>query len=175
VRPDAELVTVGIGGNDGNLFTRLVCGFTRKRFAQCDVSTTADVESTLARTRHSVAASLRLVRRAAPEALVVLVGYPRLVDTSRACPSLPLQGAQQAEAARVEQRLRTTLRTAARRAGVEFLDLWPASRGHEICSDDPWVNGDRTDRSRALAYHPFAAEQRAVADLVVGLWREHAS
>ena len=40
------------------------------------------------------------------------------------------------------------------------------SRGHDVCSDDPWVNGAVTQPTRALAYHPFAVEQQAVADLV---------
>jgi lysophospholipase L1-like esterase len=174
VRRDADLVTIGIGGNDGNLFTRLVCSFTRNRLPQCgSLRGTRDVEQTLADTRAGVTAALRrVVRRAAPGALVLLVGYPRLVDPSRSCPSLPLGRDQQQEFAIVEQRLRTTQRQAAAAAGVEFLDLWPASRGHEICGDDPWVNGKDTDESKALAYHPFAAEQQAVADLVVQRWRQ---
>jgi hypothetical protein len=75
----------------------------------------------------------------------------------------------------VEKRLRATLRAAAREAGADFVDLWGPSRGHEICSDDPWVNGGETDRSRALAYHPFAAEQQAVAELVEQRWADHVS
>ena len=41
--------------------------------------------------------------------------------------------------------------------------MYALSQGHEICSADPWVNGKVTDQTRALAYHPFAVEQRAVA------------
>jgi lysophospholipase L1-like esterase len=176
VRRDADLVTVGIGGNDGNLFTQLVCGFTRERFAQCDVSSDGDVEATLARTEADVTSVLRAaVRKAAPGALVLLVGYPRLVDPTTSCPALPLRGAQRAQVAAVEQRLRSTLRAAARQAGVSFLDLFGPSAGHQVCSTDPWVNGGRTDRSRALAYHPFAEEQQSVARLVEARWREHAS
>ena len=172
VRRDADLVTIGIGGNDGNLFTRLVCSFSRQELPQCrSLPGTSDVAGTLERTRADVTASLRrVVRRAAPDALVLLVGYPRLVDPALSCPSLPLRRDQQEQFQRVEQQLRATLRTAAARAGVRFLDLWPASRGHEICSDDPWINGKDTDQQRALAYHPFAAEQKAVADLVAESW-----
>ena len=176
VRRDADLVTVGIGGNDGNLFTQLVCGFGgRQRFALCDVSSPTDVEATLTRTRSDVARALRAVKdRAAPGALVLLVGYPRLADPSLSCAALPLEGAPRDQVVEVERRLRATLWAAARQAGVDFLDLWPASRGHEVCSDDPWVNGGVTDRTRALAYHPFAAEQEAVARLVERRWEEHA-
>ena len=176
LRRDADLVTVGIGGNDGDLFERLSCSFTRQQAAQCDqVPGTSDVASTLAQTRSSVATALQHVKRTSPDAYVLLVGYPRLVDTTTRCSSLPLRGESQDHAAEVEQQLRATLRAAARDAGVHFLDLWPASRGHEICSDDPWVNGVHTDRRRALAYHPFAAEQEAVARLVEARWRAHAS
>jgi hypothetical protein len=42
-----------------------------------------------------------------------------------------------------------------------------ASRGHDICSSDPWVNGRVTRRGVALAYHPFLAGMRADADRVV--------
>ena len=44
-----------------------------------------------------------------------------------------------------------------------------ASVGHEICSDAPWVNGRRTDQARALAFHPFAEGQEAVADVLLRL------
>ena len=42
-----------------------------------------------------------------------------------------------------------------------------ATEGHDICAEDPWVNGAVTDQQRALAFHPFAAEQAAVAEAVV--------
>jgi hypothetical protein len=50
---------------------------------------------------------------------------------------------------------------------VTYVDMYAASRGHDICSADPWVNGRVTDRQRALAYHPFAAGMRADAERVL--------
>jgi len=47
------------------------------------------------------------------------------------------------------------------------VDVWEPSAGHDICADDPWINGRATDPNRALAFHPFAAEQKAVAQLVL--------
>jgi hypothetical protein len=52
------------------------------------------------------------------------------------------------------------------------VDMYAASRGHDICSAAPWVNGRVTDRQRALAYHPFAAGMRADADGVVAALRD---
>jgi hypothetical protein len=54
---------------------------------------------------------------------------------------------------------------------VSFVDMYTASRGHDICSSDPWVNGSVTDRQRALSYHPFAAGMRATAREVVAALR----
>ena len=43
-----------------------------------------------------------------------------------------------------------------------------ASAGHDICAGaDAWVNGINTDLTRAVAFHPFAEEQQAVADLIL--------
>jgi hypothetical protein len=42
------------------------------------------------------------------------------------------------------------------------------SKGHDICAGpDAWVNGSNTDLTRAIAFHPFAEEQQAVADLIM--------
>ena len=51
--------------------------------------------------------------------------------------------------------------------GSTYIDVWKASRGHDICSSDPWVNGSVTNRHKALAYHPFASGMRADAAAVL--------
>ena len=83
------------------------------------------------------------------------------------CRALPLARGDYAYARAVSERLDAALRAVARQTDVELVDLWEASEGHDVCSDDPWVNGSETDLSAALEYHPFAAGQRAAADLVV--------
>jgi hypothetical protein len=63
--------------------------------------------------------------------------------------------------------LNRALRQAARHTHVRFVDAYRLSRGHDICSARPWVNGAVTQQQRALAYHPFASGMRAVADGVL--------
>ena len=41
------------------------------------------------------------------------------------------------------------------------------SRGHDVCSKAPWVNGSSTDQRAALAFHPFASGMRAVAARII--------
>ena len=50
---------------------------------------------------------------------------------------------------------------------MTYVDMDAASRGHDICSAHPWVNGRVTDRQKALAYHPLEAGMRAYAAAVV--------
>jgi lysophospholipase L1-like esterase len=175
VRPDTDLVTVGIGANDENLFDELVTRCTGTDAAQsCTDELVQRSRETLARTRERVADVLRRVTRRAPEATVVLVGYPRLVDPGSSCSLIPVPDARRGDLAAVEEGLNQALRAAARAAGVTYADIHAASRGHEICSADPWVNGGLTDQERALAYHPFPSGQRAVAEHVLDLLREQA-
>ena len=106
-----------------------------------------------------------LERVASTRATVLLVGYPSLVSGTT-CADLPLAPGAGPKFARVVAQLRDTQRAAAKAAGVGFVDVFAASRGHEICSAEPWVNGVHTDTHRALAVHPLAAGQQAVADLL---------
>ncbi len=169
-----DLVTLGIGGNDLGLFATLVGTCTRLRAADPTGSPCArrlaegpDPAAATAIIGSRVTASLRAVRRLAPQATVVLVGYPRLVPDTGTCPELPLATGDYAEGRRISRALDRALARAARRAGARYVEVYRASRGHDICSADPWVNGRTTDRQRALAYHPLASGMRAVADQVV--------
>lgn len=173
----AELVTLGIGGNDSDLFNTLVHECTRvaeRPGTTCeDLVTTrqGEVDQVVSHIGRKVTRALRRVERRAPDATVVLVGYPRLVDEEVGCERMPLTEADRRFLGRVESALRDAMAAAARRTDVAFVDMHEASRGHEICSEDPWVNGIRTDEDRALAFHPFAAGQRAVAERIVDLLR----
>ena len=110
---------------------------------------------------------LRKIGRRAPDAEVLVVGYPELVGDRDTCPDLfPIATGDYPFARRVGERLNEVLRVAARATGSGYVDVARASRGHDICSADPWVNGGAS-MVGAQVYHPFAAEQRAVADLVI--------
>ena len=175
VTADTDVVTVSIGGNDEDLFGTLIGRCTavaRQAGSPCTDELTAaygDTRRVMAGIEDRVVAVLDEVRATAPDAQVVLVGYPRMVVADRACAAMPLAEGDRPWLAGVEEQLNDALRRAARRSDVDFADMRRASAGHEICSDAPWVNGRRTDQARALAFHPFAEGQQAVADVLVEL------
>ena len=178
VTRDTDLVTVGIGGNDFGLFGSLVgtcpisgpqgrifapsegvrCGQVDVRVASADVR----------RIGALVTRDLRAIHRKAPDATVVLVGYPRILDPTRSCPKvLPVDRRDTVALNAVTRSLSQQMRSAAERTGSVFVDLYAASKGHDACAGKKaWVNGVRTDTGRAAALHPFAEEQRAAAGLI---------
>lgn len=176
---ETELVTLGIGGNDFDVFGTLIqrCPQVRTqgpKGAPCRDAVRADAGggqdplfSSIERTQRRVRAVVEEIQERSPSARVLLVNYPQIVPASGTCRALPLARGDYAYARAVSERLDAALRAVARQTDVELVDLWEASEGHDVCSDDPWVNGSETDLSAALEYHPFAAGQRAAADLVV--------
>ena len=178
VTRDTDLVTIGIGGNDFGLFGSLVgtcpiSGPQGRIFAPSDGVRCGQVDlrkasADVRRIGALITRDLRAIHRKAPEATVVLVGYPRILDPSRSCPKvLPVAPRDTIALDAVTRSLSRQMRAAADRTGSVFVDLYAASKGHDVCAGkDAWVNGVRTDTSRAAALHPFAEEQRAAAGLI---------
>jgi hypothetical protein len=176
LKKSTDLVTVGIGGNDEQVFAQLVerCPQLRDRDPQgapCrDEMRSGGSDrllTALDETRKRVSDLVTAVHEHAPDAEVLVVGYPQIVDAENACEDLPLALGDYAYAEQVNRELTESLRSAARATGSAYVDVWAASQGHDVCSDEPWVNGAVSDQKRAAAYHPFAEEQVAVADLVL--------
>ncbi|HLN77240.1 MAG TPA: SGNH/GDSL hydrolase family protein [Nocardioidaceae bacterium] len=175
VTRDTDLVTLGIGGNDFDLFHTLVATCSRLRRedpagSPCARTLAARGVRLVAETRQisaRVERSVRMIQRRAPKATVVLVGYLRLVPTTGRCPGLAFAQGDYAFGTRVSTALNAAIERAARRTGSRFVDMYAASAGHDVCADVPWVNGRQTVQGEALAYHPFAAGQDAVAEELV--------
>lgn len=169
ITPEAELVTVGIGGNDSDLFTSLLQSCLGLADADpggtpCSDRVGAQVDQTIPRTEASIGGLFDAIAEAAPDARVVVVGYPDLLPTTGSCPDLvPLAEGDYPLLNEVTHRLSDALETQAASRGFDFVDLRGPSRGHDICSDDPWVNGVRVAEDGTIPFHPFAAEQQAVA------------
>jgi hypothetical protein len=167
-----DLVTLGVGGNDENLFASLL----QRCFASADPDAPgtpctdlvgADVDRVLPVVADNVAGLLDAVVAAAPNARVVVVGYPGLVPDGGTCPDLlPIAAGDYPLVERITTGLSDALRAGAEARDLDFVDLGGPSRGHDVCADEPWVNGAVTSSNDAAPLHPFAVEQAAVADLL---------
>lgn len=175
--PDTDLVTVSIGANDFRLFNSMIfecldVGKADPDGAPCREQNAQGKRDRLERMIERIAPRVRRVvediHERAPEARVLLVGYPKLLPASGDCPRrLPLAIGDYDYARQINKRLAVAIRDAGTSAGAEYVDLYRASRGHDICSDEPWIAGVRGAEYRAMGLHPYPVEQRAVAELIL--------
>lgn len=182
VTADTDIVTLGIGGNDFNLFARLVaqCSFLRGEDptgAPCRTSMNESGKDTLLKiiavTRRRVADVVRQVQQHAPQAQVLLVGYPQILPATGTCiDRLPLADGDYAYARKINKALTDMVEQVADATETTYVDLWRVTAGHDICADEPWVNGQHEEPEGAAAYHPFAAEQKAAAKQVLAAIRK---
>ena len=172
-----DLVTLGIGANDGlfaGIFgTCLELARASPEGTPCrDAMATPGggdrLSDTVGDLRERLDDTLREVKDRAPRADVVLVGYPQPVPASGTCDILPLADGDYGYVRSLMVELGRVMEDAADAAGVIYVDLLGPSEGHDICAGaEAWVNGVVTHPDRAMGLHPFAAEQSAVADLIV--------
>jgi hypothetical protein len=123
-----------------------------------------------------LATSLATIRKKAPHAKVVLVGYPRVAPDSGSCGSPGQSDARFPVPAAQLVRLRDTLAfvnqvwsETAKQAGVLYVDMYDASEGHDICSDDPWINGYLPVPGKAIGLHPLPVYMKVVAEKIADL------
>ena len=177
---DTSLVTLGIGGNDLELFTTMIGTCGQLGLSDADGAPCRDymrhagkddgdlLVQKIGKIRGRLVAALKAIHDRSPKAEVVLVGYPQPIPARNTCRILPLAKGDYGYVRGLVVRLDEAMRQAAKKAKAQYVSVLAASRGHDICAGrDAWVNGVNTDLMRALAFHPFAEEQQAVADLVM--------
>jgi hypothetical protein len=117
--------------------------------------------------RSNLVAAIKGIRLRAPHAVVVMVTYPRILPRTGSCTDrVPFATGDYAYINRIVSALNDAVVAAATKKDVAYVDVERASRGHDICSSTPWVNGTTGDQLRATWLHPFPEEQAAVARLV---------
>lgn len=175
-----DLVTVSIGANDDRIYgSLLVClGLAAsdpdgKPCATIDEQATARGDGSpqrLARMEDNLVEVLRFVAGKAPEARIVVVGYPNFVP-ERTCEQFPVASGDLPWIASINDGLVRAQERAAAEAGAEFLDIYDVTDGHDFCSDDPWVAGAAPDPAigPAAPYHPYPKVQQVVADRLEAL------
>ncbi|CCH87636.1 conserved protein of unknown function [Modestobacter italicus] len=176
--PDADLVTLTVGGNDVEyLLTLLRCSYRADpagapEAAGAFFATPIDpsaVDAALAALPARLAGLVDAVRQRAPQARVVLVDYLTVVP-GQATPAFPMSEEHRVLCAGIGRRLEEATAAAARDTGAELVAASALSRDHAVGSADPWATGWEFGDLLAggvAPYHPNAAGMRAVADALV--------
>jgi lysophospholipase L1-like esterase len=182
VRPADSLVTVQIGGNDVG-FDRIIvtCGLlslTDPFGAPCKAHYTSGGTDRLAqavrRTAPKIASVLRKVRRHAPHARIMVLGYPDILPVhGEGCwPLVPVARGDLAYLNGVEVKLNKMLAAQAAARGDSFVNTYADSIGHDACQERgvSWVEG-LIPTSLAIPFHPNALGARAMARRVIAVLR----
>jgi hypothetical protein len=178
LRPDTDLVTLGIGGNDFGVFGDLTgtCpgeaasdptgAPCRAKYVVNGVDT---MKERVLKTGDRVVAVLRGIHERSPNAKVLLIGYPRITPPTGRCPNvLPFADGDLRWLDEVEQALNAALANAAATdGGTTFADMYAVSLGHDACAGkSAWIQGKDTNLFAAVAYHPFKAGMVGVANQI---------
>lgn len=174
---DTSLVTMSMGGNDigfKDVITDCVINGERgvPMVDTCQEKHDQRIEDELPELKEDLVDYYREIRERAPNARVVIVGYPQLFEEnpSDSYGNLLFKEDQEWMNEQATE-LNTMLRQAAAEAGVEFVDPTEAFEGHGIGSDDPWINdlnfgGPGISLTDPGSFHPNAAGHAAEADLI---------
>jgi lysophospholipase L1-like esterase len=172
-----DLVTVGIGANDFHLIgiVFLTCPALAVKEPDADSPCTdaakanpnASLKDLLSQMEDNVTERLQDVTDLAPNADVLVIGYPSIIPAHGTCDELPLAPGDYPLARRIIDGINASVAAAADRAGVEFVDTATGSEGHDICSDDPWIAGAHVKEGHAAPLHPYPEEQEFVSRQVL--------
>jgi lysophospholipase L1-like esterase len=181
LRPDTDLVTLGIGGNDYGVFGTLVGTCPGLRASDptgnpCQRQFTVDgvdtIKAQLTRTRANITAVLAAIHQRSPHAKVLAVGYPRIAPPSGTCPNvLPFADGDYAWLSSVEEALNAAVAGAAADGDASYVDTFTPSVGHDACAGAAaWING-KDIQLTAAPYHPNFAGETALAKIAYAALR----
>lgn len=176
VTGDTDLVTFGFGANDAGFVTAaaLECTVLAQSDPDGDPCRKANenkIPRIVAKVRENLEYALRAVARQAPDARIVVIGYPILFEGKQGCPKVfPVAKGDVTFVQGAYDQLNESVAAAAQGAGADFVDVAAASQGHGVCSKDPWINGQQEDEETGAAeYHPEPPMQQGIARLVLDL------
>ena len=151
------LVSITIGGNDvGFVPVMATCVILPTSFCVNAVAAAeAEIRAVLPGELDGLLAA---ISAAAPDARVVVMGYPEPYDLARSASCAGLSTTDRADLDQAAGQLDAQLQAAAVRYGDAFADVRSAFGGHQICDSGSWLNSvDWLDIG--ASYHPNAAGQ----------------
>ena len=173
-----SLVTVGIGGNDAGLISvaeectalDVLWPFGDRCKSHYQSGSTNTELTAIDATGPKVAQVIQGIQARAPQAKVLVVGYPDGLpqNGSNCYPDVPFSSADVIWFNSMEIDLNSVLEQAAQANGATFVDTFSSSIGHDACQgSNAWVNG-LLPTSAAFPLHPNQAGEANMARQVEG-------
>lgn len=154
--PATTLATITIGGNDLG-FVDVLTTCTLGSDNACGKRVEKAREFARDELPARLDATYSAIKTAAPNAELVVLGYPRLFTQVDGCRTLSTMKREDLNDAADE--LSGVIAEAAARAGARYVDVREAFADHGVCSREPWINA--LINPTADSYHPNRAGQVA--------------
>lgn len=155
-----ELVTITAGGNNlgfGDIITKCGTAMVDPTAAPAcdDASATAAAQLRSGELAGDVVSMIQSVKAAAPNAKIVVTGYPYLYDPIPAGRTDPMSLFIY-QATLLADGLNGSIAGAAKATGAQYVDVRADFAGHGIISLDPWINLDLANLGSPDNFHPNA-------------------
>ncbi len=160
-------VTVTAGGNDIGWASVLTECALPAWMSNCNGAIDSAVANIRTQLPSALAGLYADIRAHAPNARVVVVGYPRLFNGVDCHVLTFFSGAEMTRLNATADLLDSVTATAAAAAGFRFADPRSAFTGHAVCSGAPWLNNLSYPVSES--YHPNKAGHVGYAGVVAPL------
>ena len=179
--PDDSLVMLTLGGDDLGFMNVLdkcmELSFTDPWGSPCQAYYTRGGTDQLAAAVRAegprMAAVLAAIAARAPQARIVLVGYPDLFPLSGGCwPAVPITNGDVAYLRGIELQLNAVLAADAQAADATFVNTFTPTIGHDFCQPERVRDVEGLlPGSWVLPFHPNARGQQAIAAAVLAALR----
>ena len=170
ITPDTALVTVTIGGNDINYTSSTFACSGTAPDEHCTANLDrAAISNELSQLPDELGEMLDEIKAKAPQAIIVLVTYPRVFPIDAAsCSELELSAEDTAYLADLGQNLEQAFVSAASSRQISIADAYVRAAGHGPCATpaERWVNGASV-ADTGIRYHPTADGHIEMARLVL--------
>ena len=172
--PSTTLVSLGVGGNDVGFASIIITcsglSYSRPSGSPCEnfytVGGTDRLAEMISAAGPKVAAVLAAIHQRAPQARVLLVGYPDILpNAGQGCwPAVPIARGDVPYLRGVELKLNAMLAAEAAANNATYVDTYSDSVGHDFCQPTgvKWVEG-LVPTSPAAPVHPNALGEQAMA------------
>lgn len=149
-----QLVTISIGGNDAG-FVSTITTCVLSSDSECAAAVNKAKTYATTTLPGDLDATYAQIRAKAPNARLVVLGYPRLFELGSCF--LGLSQAKRTVINQAADTLDEVTHQRASAANADFADVRSRFAGHGVCASNPWVNGVSLPIEES--YHPTTSGQ----------------
>lgn len=110
---------------------------------------------------------IRSIKTRVPHARIILVDYLPVLPETKSCSELPLTEEQLKKSRKIAEILTKTTAQAAQRNKVDFISSSTVGKGHDVCSENPWIQ----PYGLFSSYHPTQSGMDAIANAIIDVLR----